>query len=258
MPAPHNPFKQAMAEGRVQLGCWLGMANSYAAEMVATAGFDWLLVDGEHAPNDLRSILQQLQVLKGSASHPVVRLPMGETWAIKQALDAGAQSLLIPMVESAVQARDLVRAVRYPPRGRRGVGAALARASGFSGIPDYFATADDQIFLAVQVETRAGVDALDEILAVEGVDGVFIGPSDLSADLGYGARLDVPELRALIGNLLRRIRDAGKAPGILVTEHDWARECLGDGARFLATAIDVLLFTRALRQEASAARGLLG
>ena len=131
MPAPENRFKSRLAAGETLIGAWVGLGDAYAAEITATAGFDWLLIDGEHAPNDLRSILSQLRVVEGSASAPVVRLPMGETWAIKQALDIGAQSLLIPMVESAAQAEQLVRAVRYPPNGNRGVGAALARASGW-------------------------------------------------------------------------------------------------------------------------------
>ena len=127
MPAPENRFKSALASGRMLYGCWAGFADAYATEIVATAGFDWLVIDGEHAPNDLRTIMQQLQVLESGHSAPVVRLPMGEPWAIKQVLDAGAQTLLIPMVESAAQARDLVRATRYPPDGIRGSGAALAR-----------------------------------------------------------------------------------------------------------------------------------
>src|SRR6056297_311095 len=185
MPAPENRFKSALARGDMLYGCWAGFADAYPTEILATAGFDWLVIDGEHAPNDLPAIMRQLQVLEGRHSAPVVRLPMGEAWAIKQVLDIGAQTLLIPMVESGGQARDLAAAMRYPPRGIRGSGAALARASRFSDIPDYTATANDQVCLLVQVETRAGLDALDAILEVAGVDGVFIGPSDLAADMGH-------------------------------------------------------------------------
>jgi len=177
MPAPRNPFKAAIKAGRPQMGCWLGLADPYVAEISAGAGFDWLLIDAEHAPNDLRSIISQLQVIAAFDSHPVVRPTIGEAWMIKQLLDAGAQTLLVPMVESAAQARELVQAVTYPPHGIRGVGSALARASNFSGIPDYLTTAQDEICLLVQVENCAGMEALDEILQVEGVDGVFIGPS---------------------------------------------------------------------------------
>ena len=188
MPAPVNRFKAALAAGQMQYGCWAGFGDPYATEVMSTAGFDWLVIDGEHAPNDIRSIMAQLQVLEGKPdSHPVVRLPMGEAWLIKQALDIGAQTLLIPMVETAEQARDLVRAMRYPPEGIRGSGAALARASRFAAIPDYIRTANDQMCLLVQVETVRGMEALDAILAVEGVDGVFIGPSDLAAEMGFDA-----------------------------------------------------------------------
>src|SRR6056297_2250154 len=159
MPAPENLFKSALSQGETLYGCWAGFADAYATEILATARFDWLVLDGEHAPNDLRSIMAQLQVLQGQHSQPVVRLPMGEAWAIKQALDIGAQSLLIPMVESAEQARALVAATRYPPEGIRGSGAALGRASRFSAIPDYKATANDQICLIVQIESRAGLAA---------------------------------------------------------------------------------------------------
>ena len=256
MPAPENRFKSALAQGRAQMGAWVGLADPYAAEITASAGFDWLLIDGEHAPNDLRSIMAQLRVVQASASHPVVRLPMGETWAIKQALDIGAQSILIPMVDSADEARRLVRATRYPPRGNRGVGAALARASGFSAVPDYVATADDRIWLGVQVETRAGLAALGDILAVEGVDGVFIGPADLAADMGFGADSLAAPVVAAIRDAIRRIAASGKSPGILTTDPAFARQCLDDGASFVATCIDVTTYAAAIRAAGAAARAL--
>lgn len=146
MPAPHNPFKAALKAGKPQMGCWLGLADPYIAEISAGADFDWLLIDAEHAPNDLRTIIGQLQVISGFESHAVVRPTIGETWVIKQLLDAGAQTLLIPMVETAAQARELVRAVTYPPHGIRGVGSALAHASSFAAIPDYLQTARDEIW----------------------------------------------------------------------------------------------------------------
>lgn len=247
MPAPENRFKSALARGDMLYGCWAGFADAYATEMLATAGFDWLVIDGEHAPNDLPSIMRQLQVLEGRHSAPVVRLPMGEAWAIKQVLDAGAQTLLIPMVDSADQARALVRATRYPPDGIRGSGAALARATQFSAIPDYVATANAQICLLVQVETRAGIDALDEILQVDGVDGVFIGPSDLAADMGYLGDSDQPEVRAVIRDALARIAASDKAAGILSLDHDTARLYRDWGAQFLAVGIDVVMLTQAAR-----------
>ncbi|GGO55805.1 4-hydroxy-2-oxoheptanedioate aldolase [Roseovarius pacificus] len=247
MPAPENHLKKALASGRRLYGCWATFADPYATEIMATAGFDWLVIDGEHAPNDLRSMMHQLQVLHGRDSQPVVRLPMGEAWAIKQVLDIGAQSLLIPMVESAEQARDLVRATRYPPQGIRGSGAASARATQFSTDLDYIATANDQICLLVQVESRAGIEALDDILAVDGVDGVFIGPSDLSADMGYLGDTRVDEVQQVIRDALGRIATSDKAAGILALDHDVARSYRDWGAQFLAVGIDVLMLAHAAR-----------
>lgn len=242
-----NRFKAALREGRAQIGCWVGLADDYAAEIAGEAGFDWLLIDGEHAPNDIRSMRAQLSALGRSASHPIIRLPIGEVWMVKQALDIGAQTLLVPMVESAEQARQLVRAMRYPPDGLRGVGAALARASRFSGIEDYVNKADAETCLLVQVENRAGLAALDDILAVDGVDGVFIGPADLSADLGFRGRADAPEVQAIISDAIARIRAAGKAPGILSTNPDQARQWLAEGAQFVAVGIDILVLANGLR-----------
>ena len=256
MPAPKNAFKAALAGGQPQIGCWVGMANAYAAEIAATAGFDWLLVDGEHAPNDLNSILEQVRVIEGSGSHPVARLPIGETWMIKQYLDAGVQSLLVPMVESGDQAAELVSAVRYPPHGVRGVGSALARASRFAAIPDYLTTADEQICLLVQVENLAGMAALDDILATQ-VDGVFIGPSDLAADMGHIGQAGHPEVVAAVLDAIERIVAAGKAAGILTLDPVMQRKCLDLGATFVATDIDVTLFAKALRASAKAGKALL-
>ena len=247
MPAPENHFKTRLNDGQMLYGCWAGFADAYATEILATAGFDWLVIDAEHAPNDLRTILHQLQVLDGGRSQPVVRLPMGEAWLIKQVLDTGAQTLLIPMVESADQARDLVRAMRYPPQGIRGSGAALARASRFSDIPDYISTANDQMCLLVQVETVAGINALDDILQVDGVDGVFIGPSDLAADMGHLGDSRTDAVQQVIKDALKRIRSGGKAPGILAVDHATALIYRDWGAQFLAVGIDVVMLANAAR-----------
>ena len=247
MPAPLNRLKHRLAAGETVYGCWIGMADAYAAEMAATAGFDWLLVDGEHAPNDLRSTLAQLQVIEASASAPIVRLRDDDPARIKQALDAGAQSLLIPMIETAAQAERAFRATRYPPQGFRGVGAALARASQFAAIPDYLTTANDQICLILQVESRAGLAALDDILALPGIDGVFIGPADLAADMGHLGNAAHPDVRAAIFDALRRIAASGKAAGVLATDDAFIRDCLSAGARFVGVGIDVTLFASALR-----------
>ncbi len=254
MPAPHNSFKHAIAKGDLQLGCWLGLADPYIAEISAGAGFDWLLIDGEHAPNDLRSITAQLQVLAGRGSHAVVRPPIGETWIIKQLLDAGAQTLLIPMVECAKQAQMLVSAVTYPPHGVRGVGSALARASDFAAIGDYLTTARQEICLLAQVENLKGMAALDDILAVEGLDGVFIGPSDLAADMGYIGQAGRAEVKAAVLDAIRRIVASGKAAGLLTMDTDLQIQSRDLGATFIATDIDVTLFARNMREAAANAR----
>jgi len=255
MSAPKNTFKQALAEGRRQIGCWMSFADAQAAEIMGTAGFDWLVIDGEHAPNDIRSIRDQLIALEASPSHPVVRVPIGETWLIKQVLDVGAQTVLVPMVDSAEQARELVRACHYPPKGTRGVGAAGARATRFGSVPDYVPTADKEICLLVQVESRAGIAALDDILAVEGVDGVFIGPADLSTDMGLKGDSAAPEVREVIGGALARIAAAGKAPGILGVTEEATQAYLEMGAQFLAVGIDVLVLARNARTLADRWKG---
>lgn len=256
MPAPLNPLKQALAQGQLQVGCWVGLGDSYSAEIMSTAGFDWLLVDAEHSPNDMRSIMAQLQVIDPSPSHAVVRVPVGDTALIKQALDIGAQSILVPMVESAAQAAELVRAVQYPPRGVRGVGSALARSSRFSAITDYPTTADDQICLLLQIENRKGLAALDDVLALPDVDAVFVGPADLAADLGYLGQANHPEVETVIRDTLTKIVASGKAAGILTTDMAAAERYAGFGATFVGVGIDVTLFANAARALAAQAQNL--
>ncbi|NDW05910.1 4-hydroxy-2-oxoheptanedioate aldolase [Jiella pacifica] len=244
MPAPINIFKQRLKSVDPQIGLWVALANPYSAEVVGGLGFDWLLVDGEHAPNDLPLVLAQLQALANSTSSPVVRLPIGETYLIKQMLDIGAQTLLIPMVESAEQARQLVRATRYPPDGVRGVGAALARASAFNRIADYLPTANAEICLILQIETVKGLAAIEDIAAVDGVDGLFIGPSDLAADMGHLGNPVHPDVRAAVDDGLKRIKASGKAAGTLATTPDFADAVLALGADFVAVGTDVSLLMR--------------
>lgn len=251
MTAPKNTFKQALNKGDRLIGCWSSFAEPVAAEIMGTAGFDWLVIDGEHAPNDIRSLRDQLMALAASPSHPVVRVPVGDTALIKMVLDIGAQTILVPMVNSAEQARELVRACRYPPEGLRGVGAGAARATGYGSVSDYIQTADEQICLLVQVENRAGMAALDEILQVDGVDGVFIGPADLSTDMGFQGNSAAPEVRATIADAIARIKAAGKAPGILGTNNEANQAYLEMGAQFLAVGIDVMLLAQAARALAA-------
>lgn len=245
MPAPQNRFKQALKEGRAQIGLWQALANPYTVEICAGAGYDWLLLDAEHAPNDVPLLVSQLQAMKATASHAVIRPAIGETWIIKQMLDIGAQTLLIPMVESKEMAETMVRAVRYPPHGVRGVGAALARASAFNRIPDYLTTANDEICLLLQVESRAGLAALDAIASTEGVDGVFIGPADLAADMGYLGKPGAPQVQAEVEKAIVTIQSHGKAAGILIGDLSLAKRYLELGAAFVAIGNDVTLLANA-------------
>lgn len=247
MHTPANAFKQALAEPRARIGLWLGLADPYAAEMCATAGFDWLLIDGEHGPNDLRSMLGALQAVAPYPAHPVLRIPQGDTTLIKQVLEIGATTLLVPMVESAAQARELVRATRYPPQGVRGVGSGLARSSRWSAYPDYLNKANDTVCLLVQVETVSALAQVDEIAAVDGVDGVFLGPADLSASMGHLGNPGHPDVRRTIDAAIARILAAGKAPGILAVDEALARHYIGLGARFVAVGVEVTLLARAAR-----------
>jgi 4-hydroxy-2-oxoheptanedioate aldolase len=245
MENPKNLLKAALARGETQIGLWLSLANSYSAELCAGAGFDFVLIDGEHAPNDIASILAQLQSVAACPAQPVVRAPIGDPVIIKRLLDIGAQSLLIPLVETAEQAEMLVRAMRYPPEGIRGVGAAAARASRWSRVKDYLETAARELCLIVQVETQKGLDHLDAIAKVEGVDGVFIGPADLSSSLGHRGDPEHPEVQAAIESAIARIRAAGKAPGILWTEELRTRRYIELGCTFVAVGLDGLLLARA-------------
>lgn len=245
MPAPRNTFKEALAHGRAQIGLWQALANPYTVEISAGAGYDWLLLDAEHAPNDVPLLVSQLQAMKGSASHAVIRPPIGEAWIIKQLLDIGAQTLLVPMVESRAQAEAMVRAVRYPPGGIRGVGAALARASAFNRIPDYLQTADREVCLLLQVESRAGLATLDEIASTDGVDGVFVGPADLAADMGFLGQPGASAVQAEVEKAILAIRSHGKAAGILTADIGLAKRYLSLGATFVAIGNDVSLLANA-------------
>ncbi len=245
MPAPTNTFKQALKQGdTAQIGLWLGLANSYTAELLAGAGFDWLLIDAEHAPNDLQTILGQLQAIAPYPSHPIVRPPWPDAVRIKQILDLGAQTILAPMVETGEQAADVVSATRYPPQGIRGVGSALARASGFNRMPEYLQTANDEICVLIQIETPKGVENLDDILATEGVDGVFIGPSDLSASMGYIGNPGHPEVQKVIEESIAKIVAAGKAPGILIADQALAQRYIELGALFVGVGTDTGLLMK--------------
>lgn len=243
-----NHFKRALQQKRRQIGLWLGLGSSYSAELLAGTGFDWLLIDGEHAPNTVPDVLAQLQAIAPYASHPVVRPAWNDPVLIKQLLDIGAQTLLIPMIQNAEQARLAVSATRYPPQGIRGVGSALARASRWNRIADYLPRASQEMCVLVQVETREAIANLAEITQTEGVDGVFIGPADLSADMGFAGNPQHPQVRQVIEQAIRQILAAGKAPGILMSAVEMAQHYLDLGALFVAVGVDTTLLSRAAQQ----------
>lgn len=254
MEMPRNHFKQGLRDHRWQVGLFVCMASAYSMEILAGAGYDWLVVDAEHSPNNPASVTAQLQA---AAAYPVQLLvrPMNHDPAlIKQYLDAGAQTLLVPLVDDAAQAAALVQAVRYPPEGIRGVAASLARASRWNSVKDYVKHANDEVCLVVQVETRQGLANLDAILAVDGVDAVFIGPADLAASLGHLGESGHPEVRSAIEDALRRIRASGKAAGIFVTDPELAAKYRGIGASFVAVGADASLLRNAALKAAAAFR----
>jgi 2-dehydro-3-deoxy-L-rhamnonate aldolase len=244
-----NPFKAALQRGETQIGLWLSSTSAYMAEIAATSGYDWLLIDGEHAPNTVQDLYHQLQAVAPYASQPVIRPVDDHRSLIKQVLDIGTRTLLIPMVESAAQARDIVSATRYPPLGVRGVGANVARAARWGRVEHYMAQANEELCLLIQVETKTALDNLDAILEVDGIDGVFIGPADLSASLGYPDNAGHPEVQRIIEESIRRIRKGGKAAGILAVDPQMAQKCLTWGANFVAVGVDTMLYTAALDQR---------
>ena len=254
MPTPINPFKLALKNKQAQIGLWLGLCDSYATEICAGAGFDWLLIDGEHAPNDLRSTLQQLQAIAGYPGvHAIARVPMGYghvgEMLIKQYLDLGATTLLVPMVDTAEQARAVVRAARYPQAddktGRGGIrGMGGARGSRFGRYPNYAHEANAQVCVLVQAETQTALSNLEAIAQVEGVDGIFIGPADLSASMGHPGNLTHPDVLSAIASAIARINASGKAAGILSADEALSQEYLDLGALFVAVGLDTNLLVR--------------
>lgn len=248
MSIPVNSFKQQLARGEAQIGLWVASGDPTVAEICSHTGFDWLVIDGEHGPNGLRDILAQLRAVGAARSHPVVRVKDDDRAGIKQMLDIGAQTLLVPMIESAEQARAAVASVTYPPNGKRGIGAALARASGYNTYAGYLDQADEQICLLLQIESQAGLAALDDILAIDGVDGVFIGPADLAADMGHRGDPTHADVRQSVEDAIVRIVAAGKPAGMLSSNRDFSNRCLELGATFVAVGSDVGLLVNAARQ----------
>ena len=256
MQMPKNSFKQALQNGQPQIGLWVGLADAYVTELLANAGFDWLLIDAEHAPNDPRSVLPQLQSMAPYPVHPVVRPVQGDVALIKQYLDIGAQTLLIPMVETAEQAAHMVAATRYPPQGIRGVGGSLARASRWNNVDDYLHACGAEMCVLVQAESVTAMENLAAIAAVEGVDGVFFGPSDLSASMGLLGKPGEAVVQKAIADGIAVVKQAGKASGILTSDPKYARDYLAMGALFVAVGVDTTLLIKAAKDLAAAFKGL--
>ncbi|GAB3454990.1 4-hydroxy-2-oxoheptanedioate aldolase [Insolitispirillum peregrinum] len=254
MDLPRNTFKQALSAGQPQIGLWIGLTSPISAELCAGAGFDWLLLDGEHAPNDVPVLLSQLQAVAPYPSHPVVRPVNNDRALIKQLLDIGAQTLLVPMIETADQAAETVASLHYPPRGMRGVGAALARASRWGRVGDYLKTASDELCLLLQIESRQGLDNLEAIATTPGVDGIFIGPADLAASLGHLGAPSHPEVQQAIAEALATLKRLGVPSGILAVDETLARQYLAAGASFVAVGIDTSLLMRATSALAASFR----
>ena len=251
MDLPRNAFKHAIATGKPQIGLWLSLSSSYSAEVCAGSGFDWLLLDTEHSPNEIDMVLGQLQAIAPYPSHPVVRVAWNDAVIVKRTLDVGAQTLLFPFVQSAAEAAAAVAATRYPPRGIRGV-AGTTRATRFGRVKDYAKRAHEETCVLVQVETQEAVDAIEAIAKVDGVDGIFIGPADYHASLGFPGETANPAVLPKIEDAVRRIRAAGKAPGILTPDEKLAKRYLELGALFVAVGADIGLLARG--SEALAAK----
>jgi 4-hydroxy-2-oxoheptanedioate aldolase len=243
MELPQNPFKRALKAGKPQIGLWSTLSSSYTVEAVAGAGFDWLLLDSEHSPVDIENLLTQLQAAAPYASHPIVRIPWNDMVNTKRVLDIGAQSLLVPYVQTAEEARSAVASTRYPPAGVRGV-AGTTRATRFGRVKEYAKRAHEEICVLVQVETQSALGSIEAICAVDGVDGVFIGPADLHASLGHAGETANAKVKPLIDDAIRRIRKAGKAPGILTPNEADARHWLECGALFVAVGSDAGILAR--------------
>ena len=255
MKIPVNAFKRALRDGKPQIGLWMAMSDPSVAELLAGTGFDWLLIDAEHSPNDPRSVLPLLQAVAPYPVHPIVRPVHGAVEAIKQYLDIGAQTLLLPMIETAEQAALMVAATRYPTRGIRGVASASTRASRWTQIEGYFQKCDAEMCVLVQVESVKGLENLQAIAAVEGVDGVFFGPADLAASMGsIGQPMD-SKVRAAVAQGIVAVKKAGKAAGTLTGDQRLAREYLALGALFVAVGVDMSLLMRAATDLAGEFKG---
>lgn len=243
MELPANNFKRSLMAGRQQIGLWVSLASAYSAEIVAGSGFDWLLIDTEHSPNEVDTTMAQLQAVAASPVSAIVRPAWNDKVLIKRHLDIGAQTLLVPYVQTEEEAAAAVAATRFPPRGVRGV-AGMTRATRFGRVADYAKRAASELCLLVQIETRDGIENLEAITRCEGVDGVFIGPADLAAGLGHVGDMAHAEVQSVIREAIRRIRACGKAAGILATDDATARRYMEWGTTFTAVGLDAMVLAR--------------
>jgi 4-hydroxy-2-oxoheptanedioate aldolase len=247
---PRNAFKQALANGQRQVGLWSGLASPIAADIIAGAGFDWIVIDGEHGPNDISTLLTQLQAMRGGTAEPVFRVPWNDMVIIKRAMDVGARTLLIPFVQNVEEALRAVAATRYPPLGIRGVSVA-PRANDYGRIQNYHRNAHLDTCVLVQIETRVALREIESIAKVEGIDGIFIGPSDLAADFGHLGNPKQPDVQTALKDAAARIRATGKAAGILTGTLDDVEPLFAMGYNFVAVGSDVGLLARTAEQVAA-------
>lgn len=254
MKLPSNRFLASIRSGQPQIGLWLSLASGYATEAVAGAGFDWLLIDTEHSPNDLSSVLTQLQVLAAHPVPPIVRPDWNAPVLVKRLLDIGAPGLLFPMVQSPEEAAQAVAATRYPPHGIRGV-SGCTRANGFARMSDYFSRIEEETAVLVQVETRAAIAQVLEIGRTEGVDGVFFGPADIAADIGLLGKPSDPAVWDVIRPAARRLIEAGIPVGTLVFDPAFARSLVAEGFSFVACGSDAVLLARGADSLSRTMRG---
>ncbi|HUI62603.1 MAG TPA: aldolase/citrate lyase family protein [Steroidobacteraceae bacterium] len=243
MDIQRNEFKRALARRERQIGLWSTLCSCVGAEVIAHSGFDWILLDTEHSPNEVPDLLGQLQAMGRGTAHPVIRAAWNDPVLIKRILDIGAQTILLPYIQTAEEAQRAVRSVRYPPKGIRGV-SSVSRASQYGRIKDYLRRADEEIGLIVQIETRSALDQLEAISAVEGVDGIFIGPADLSASLGHIGDPQHPETQNALQDAARRLARLNKSAGILTTVEADARRYIDWGYTFVAVGVDTALLAR--------------
>ena len=247
---PRNRFKQALAQGQLQIGLWSGLASPIATEILAGAGFDWIVIDGEHGPNDIATLLPQLQSMRSGTAEPVFRVPWNDMVIIKRALDVGARTLLIPFVQNVEEALRAVAATRYPPLGIRGV-SVTPRANDYGRIQNYHANAHRDTCVLVQLETRVALTEIEAIAAVDGIDGIFIGPSDLAADFGHLGNPKHPDVQAALKDAATRIRATGKSAGILTGNLDDVEPLIAMGFNFTAVGSDVGILARNAEQLAA-------